>query len=381
MHVDMTQPVRVPARAATRRRHRRAAAHVLAALALSGAASPAWAAAPEAPVYPSAGTMFDLQSLLSMAEQGDKRAAFLLGSRYASGRGGLRDDSEAVRWFRRAAEAGLAEAQYNLGIMYASGRGVKPDLAEAARWYRRAADQGLAEAQFNLGTLYGTGRGVGRDEGRAAAWLERAAERGLARAQYNLGVLYEHGRGVRLDGQQALAWYQRAAEQGFEPAAARFAALQRRLQAPAKDRAQPADEAAQDREPPAGVAVGVPAASSADEPEPVRGAAAPAPGAPEPGAVDGVGGWVAGLDAERFTVQLASFTSLQDATRFLDALPGDEGRGIYRSTKRGRRWFSVVRGDYPSYAAAEDAVAALPQRLRRIKPWIRKLGRIHDEMD
>ena len=98
-------------------------------------------------------TLIDVRTLLNQAERGDPHAAFLLGARFASGRGGVRDDSEAMRWFRAAANRGLAEAQYNLGIMYASGRGVERDMAEAVRWYRLAAEQEVAEAQFNLGTL------------------------------------------------------------------------------------------------------------------------------------------------------------------------------------------------------------------------------------
>ena len=42
------------------------------------------------------------------------------------------------------AEAGDPDAQYNLGVMYANGRGVTQDDTEAVRWYRLAADPGYA---------------------------------------------------------------------------------------------------------------------------------------------------------------------------------------------------------------------------------------------
>ena len=48
---------------------------------------------------------------------------------------------------RALAEQGDAEAQFSLGIMYDSGRGVPQDATEAIRWYRLAADQGFADAQ------------------------------------------------------------------------------------------------------------------------------------------------------------------------------------------------------------------------------------------
>ncbi len=91
-------------------------------------------------------TNLPVATLLSLAEQGDAKIAFLLGCRYSLGSGGVKDDSEAVRWFRQAAEAGLAEAQYHLGFMYANGRGVVRDAEQAAIWLGNAADQGLAEA-------------------------------------------------------------------------------------------------------------------------------------------------------------------------------------------------------------------------------------------
>jgi hypothetical protein len=54
--------------------------------------------------------------------------------------------SEAVSWYRKAAERGNAAAQYSLGIMYANGRGVLKDSAQAATWYRKAAAQGFGTA-------------------------------------------------------------------------------------------------------------------------------------------------------------------------------------------------------------------------------------------
>jgi TPR repeat protein len=314
-------------------------------------------------------SLYDLHALRVLAEQGDKRAAFLLGARYASGRAGVQDDSEAVRWFTVAAQGGLAEAQYNLGIMYASGRGVALDPAQAARWYQRAAEQGLAEAQFNLGTLYGTGRGVPRDEALAATWLERAAGAGLPQAQYNLGVLYEHGRGVRLDASRALAWYQRAAEQGFEPARQRHAALGEKLRAPA---AAPPTTAPSERAAATAVTAPVERAAATAVTAPVERAVVTAVADP--------GDWVASLDPEHYTLQLASYTERADAQRFADSFADGAAVGIYASSKRGARRYAVVHGVYASHQQASAAIAALPERLRNMKPWVRKVALIHAEM-
>ena len=57
----------------------------------------------------------------------------------------------------KQAQSGDAKAQYELGRDYDSGQGITKDEAEAARWYRKAADQGLAIAQYDLGVEYDRG--------------------------------------------------------------------------------------------------------------------------------------------------------------------------------------------------------------------------------
>ena len=71
----------------------------------------------------------------------------------------VKDDADAERWYRKAAESGRAEAQNNLGLLYVLGRGVPKDDAEAVKWFGRAAAQGYGPAQTNLAALRRQGRG------------------------------------------------------------------------------------------------------------------------------------------------------------------------------------------------------------------------------
>ena len=48
-------------------------------------------------------------------------------------------------------------------------------MTEAIAWYRKAADQGDAGAQGTLGLLYSVGMGTGRDDMEAYYWLSLAA--------------------------------------------------------------------------------------------------------------------------------------------------------------------------------------------------------------
>jgi TPR repeat protein len=57
------------------------------------------------------------------------------------GHGVTQDYTEALKWFRKAADQGEAKAQANLGKMYAMGHGVLQDYAPALAWFRKAADQ------------------------------------------------------------------------------------------------------------------------------------------------------------------------------------------------------------------------------------------------
>jgi TPR repeat protein len=97
-------------------------------------------------------------TLRALAEKGYSPAQLLLGQLYARGRGVVKSERGAVRWYRAAAERGLAQAQYCLGTLYADGRGVTRDLEEAINWYEKAAAQGLPQAGDSLSYLRDTER-------------------------------------------------------------------------------------------------------------------------------------------------------------------------------------------------------------------------------
>src|SRR6478735_5394095 len=59
-----------------------------------------------------------LRIRLELAEKNDAAAQVVLGLMYARGHGVPRDDTQAVQWYRRAAEQGFAWGQTNLGYMY-----------------------------------------------------------------------------------------------------------------------------------------------------------------------------------------------------------------------------------------------------------------------
>jgi TPR repeat protein len=60
-----------------------------------------------------------------------------------------RNEAEALKLFRKAAEQGENEARLRLGDMYAAGRGVPQSNFQAYVWYGVAARSGNAAAKNN----------------------------------------------------------------------------------------------------------------------------------------------------------------------------------------------------------------------------------------
>ena len=83
-----------------------------------------------------------------LAQKGDAKAQFLVGSLYYYGQGVPQDYQQASKWLRLAGEQGVTLAQYMLGGLSLAGLGVPKDANQARMWYRLAADQGSVEAQF-----------------------------------------------------------------------------------------------------------------------------------------------------------------------------------------------------------------------------------------
>ena len=90
-------------------------------------------------------------------------------------------------------KAKAVEKLIRVGRCYERGDGVGKDEAEAVRWYRMAAELGLAEAQFELGRCYAFGLGMRRNRAPAAKWLHKAAAQWHGKAMLMLGSWYRSG--------------------------------------------------------------------------------------------------------------------------------------------------------------------------------------------
>lgn len=55
--------------------------------------------------------------------------------------GEVSNKDQEIAILKKRAETGDTKAQVQLGIAYASGNGVAPDDSEAAKWFRKAAER------------------------------------------------------------------------------------------------------------------------------------------------------------------------------------------------------------------------------------------------
>ena len=129
------------------------------------------------------------REFLPLAENGDHRAMYALGSMYAAGHGVPMDLKEALKWFRKAATYGRPDAQYKIGVMYDRGLGLKQDYRKALNWYGKAAKNGFGLAQYKIGQMYVAGHGVKQNFIKAYAWLRTAISQGTEDKDGTLAAL------------------------------------------------------------------------------------------------------------------------------------------------------------------------------------------------
>lgn len=111
------------------------------------------------------------KEFIPLAERGDHRAMYAIGSMYAAGHGVEKDLKKAFELFSEAAQNGRPDAMYKLGLMYEQGQEVSQNLKKAARFYQKSAKKGYPLGQYRLGLLYMDGKGVKQNVINAYAWL------------------------------------------------------------------------------------------------------------------------------------------------------------------------------------------------------------------
>jgi len=161
------------------------------------------------------------QALRDAAAEGDAKALFEIGSRYAEGRGVKEDMAAAAKWYEKSAELGFAPAEYRIGNFYEKGIGVARDIQRAKTWYQLSAGQGNASAMHNLAVLFAMAADGVTDNESAVRWFQAAADLGVKDSQFNLGILAAKGVGMKQNLEEAYKWFALVANTGDKDAASK----------------------------------------------------------------------------------------------------------------------------------------------------------------
>lgn len=155
-----------------------------------------------------------LADLQQRANDGDAKAAYVLGDIYDQGQNGVDQDlSLAVWWYRYAAERGDGDALNNLGSMSQHGDGLPQDDEQARHYYEQGAAAGCGKAMNNLGHFFTQGRGgLRKDLPQSVRWFKKGSRLRDNDAMVSLGYAYDNGVGVSVSPLRALYWFRRAAQ-------------------------------------------------------------------------------------------------------------------------------------------------------------------------
>ena len=162
------------------------------------------------------------EGFLSLETDAGKQCAYLqyrIGKMYAYGLGTSQDETAAVAWFEKAANAGNRYAQYSLANCFYYGKGTAQNVSEAFRWYEKSAEKDMPYASYALGQMYANGDAVPQDAAIANAFYAKALKAFLAldaagkadeNLLYKIGQMYRKGSGTAADPMKALDYFQRA---------------------------------------------------------------------------------------------------------------------------------------------------------------------------
>ncbi len=127
-----------------------------------------------------------------------------------------KDDTAAVRYLQRAADAGYAQAQYDLGVCYRDGALVEQDYAKSLALLKKAAAQRHSDALVSLGACYFLGRGAEIDYAFAAEQFFWAAELYDEFGMINYAECLKNGLGVVKNEKLAFEWLLKGAQLRYD---------------------------------------------------------------------------------------------------------------------------------------------------------------------
>ena len=88
--------------------------------------------------------------------------------------------------------------------------------------------------------------------------------------------------------------------------------------------------------------------------------------------------WILAQQSNAYTIQLIGVRSEQSLLAFIKGqdLPDQQPMAYYKTVYRGNGWYPLLYGVYPTAEQARKAIEHLPEPIREMNPWIRRLSAI-----
>ena len=244
------------------------------------------------------------------------------------------------------------------------------DYELAVQEWSKAAAQGDAVAQFNLGQMYRLGKGVPQTDDEAVKWYILAAQQGLEYAQRNLKLMHRDGRASQAD-------YDAGLQLNPKPAQEQLAVAEPDTQ-PQVSQA-PTETAAAVNEAPVKAIKPITQTQPQQQQATKQEATEQAVAAIKPPAqTTGSASWLGQLNPNDYVVQLMAAPEAAAVDKFLvrnqEKLPVAANSAM--TVSKGRTWHVVLMGPFSDSGDAKSALKLLPEKVRKNKPWVRKVSTV-----
>ncbi|MFV2058136.1 MAG: SPOR domain-containing protein, partial [Thiohalomonadales bacterium] len=370
-----------------------------------------------------------------LANEGYRDAQATLAWMYHTGKGVKKNLRAAHYWYTRASDQKHIIAANNLGVFYEQGLGVQQNLGRAAEMYLEAAELGYSYAQYNLGMLYHNGQGVEKNKNEAIFWLQIAALQGVTQAQDTLEsmgrrvVIPEHKKlnDSLLDKSKRPKWHRKTmhgmnmnkrstslSTQSQED----FYQKERKKLAAAADTSSISTATANQNSSSSkrkSAATATTIATTETVGQSPRHTSTISPhtrallernralvGKRSNDASDvrhtvGVtptsarhkqkkseklqaSSWVKKQNPKRYTLQIAGSHDLEKLKSLAALLNNSNNTAYYHTHKKGKSWYNLIYGVYPSRGAAQKKIKTLPNEFKQWSPWIRRFSEVQEKM-
>ncbi len=82
-----------------------------------------------------------------------------------------------------------------------------------------------------------------------------------------------------------------------------------------------------------------------------------------------------------YTIQLAALRSMASTQNFITEYDLESEVRIYSAYRSGTQWFIVTYQDFATIQAARSAKAELPEKIRKLGPWVKSMLQVHREIN